>query len=83
MRIVRKSAQSCNDIDKKEEITGKNCDECKDTKVKSSEEIITCKYGMSCNLIMQAIEELSTFAETDDVAKNAIADLSVVYFELQ
>lgn len=41
-----------------------------------------CKYANGIKAIKSAIEELSKFAETDEIAKDALANLSVVLLDL-
>ena len=46
-------------------------------------EVLTCKYDNAINLISAAIESLSAIAKDDEVAKDSIANLGVVLFDLK
>ena len=69
-----KKTNAC-DLQKKTEIP-------EDREPVLGEENTECKYGTACDSIMQAIRDLTAFAE-DEVAQDSIANLSVVLFDLQ
>ena len=48
-----------------------------------TEEIPCCKYDNAINLISAAIESLAAIARDDEVAKDSIANLGVVLFDLK
>lgn len=73
--------------------SNQNIKQCDKAEIKSEEVIevvetvpesdTVCMYGAACDLILAAIEELAKFAETDEKAKDSIANLSVVLFDLK
>lgn len=69
-----------------------SCEEEKDQKVESSfddaecvtdEEVLATTHAEANKCIMSAIDILSKTAGSDQQSKDAIANLSVVYFDLQ
>ena len=61
-------------------------------KIKASTEIMgtpaesmvpDCKYSIAIDNIMHAIESLAEVAENDDIARDSIANLSVVILDLK
>lgn len=45
--------------------------------------VVTCKYQCAIDLISAAIESLAEVAKGDEVAKDSIANLGVVLFDLK
>ncbi len=60
----------------------KNLKVAADTSPKDIKATITGKYAVSKKYILSAIDELGKIAKDDTVAKEAIANLGVVLFDL-
>lgn len=51
--------------------------------VESAEPVVTCPYTAAIDSIMNAIESLGAVAQNDELARESIANLSVVLFDLK
>ena len=76
MKISRNKIQSCN------EPMGDDIRTCNEEVVCDETAPVASPQLEAKDLIRQAIDKLAQVTKEDDVAKDAIADLSVVLFEL-
>ena len=84
MKIVRKNINSSTDIDiEKEEVIEDPSEELVEKTEVVEEVVDTCPYCSAIEHIHAAIEDLGQYARTDELARESIANLSVVLFDLK
>lgn len=84
MRITRNPAKKEDKKEETSEIIEETCNTSENTVEAVSEEDVLCQaYCDAKNHIMSAIETLGSISNIDSSAKDAIANLSVVYFDIQ
>lgn len=81
---ISKSGCKVDACDKKsEEVEATEDVVCDDQALVDELGVVDEPYSATCGFIMNAIDSLSELAETDQVARDAIANLSVVLFDLK